>query len=286
MRTTPKKKFKKRGHPPLERLSWSLASLNPAGKAAWLERRLQVDPNYGWLFVLGVNNSGTTLVKRLLQDHPEMRPLPREGQELSHALPRGTDFRIPRAWGLLADKFHWTEEHDPEPSFRVKFDWAPYFPARPGYLLDKSPTNTMRSRWLQQNFRPARFLAIVRHPYPICEGIRRRNGRDLESAARHWTTAMETMFADIEHLEKCLWFRYEDLTSEPEKTVERIEAFLEVKNRLDRSVLTNIKVHSIEGVTTGVKSLNEKSLANLTEEDRRIIRAQALPMMERLGYEG
>lgn len=273
------------GYRPAERLQWGLASLTPGGRLAWLDQHLQLDPKYGWLFVLGVNNSGTTLVKRLLQQHPEMRPLPREGQALTRALPRGTDHQVGRVWGQRIDLFHWTEEDDPEPSFQAKFDWAPYYPLRPGYLLEKSPTNTLRSRWLQRNFQPARFLAIVRHPYATCEGIRRRGGKEIEAAARHWEASMRTLFDDMEHLERCHWFRYEDLTGDPERTLGRIEAFLELRSPLNRSVLGNIKVHSIEGETTGVRSLNEKSLANLTPDEVRLIREITLPMMERLGYE-
>src|SRR4051812_33152923 len=47
--------------------------------AQWTADRLQLGDDY-WLFVLGLNNSGTTLVVDLLKSHPSMRWLPNEGQ--------------------------------------------------------------------------------------------------------------------------------------------------------------------------------------------------------------
>ena len=52
----------------------------------WTQQRLQLGNHY-WLFILGLNNSGTTLLHDLLKSHPAMRWLPNEGQYLTGALP-------------------------------------------------------------------------------------------------------------------------------------------------------------------------------------------------------
>src|SRR5258708_7301311 len=139
--------------------------------ARWTDQRLQLG-QYHWLFILGLNNSGTTLVHDLLKNHPAMRWLPNEGQYLTSGLPLPRSYDVPRNFSRRMDVFHWTEANEPGPALRVKYDWAPLYQPRPGILLEKSPPNILRSRWLQQNFQPSRFLGIIRHPYAVCEGIR------------------------------------------------------------------------------------------------------------------
>lgn len=279
------REFKNYGFRPLDRVRWASSGLTPGGRSAWLDQRLHVEDRYGWVFVLGVNNSGTTVISRLLQQHSEIRSLPHEGQLLTRAFPRAAHHQVGRLWSQRLDLFRWTEKDDPAPADRAKFDWLRHYPRQSGYLLEKSPPNTLRSRWLQENFRPARFVAIIRHPYATCEGIRRRAGCELGPAAEHWAKSMELMFEDIQHLQQCHWFRYEDLTADPETELGKIEAFLGLSSPLDRSELGKVKVHSIDGKTTGLQNLNDKSLANLTDEDLRTIDAAAGEMMRRLGYE-
>lgn len=270
---------------PWDRLGWAFTSFSEDARRNWLDRRLRVDNDYGWVFILGVNNSGTTVFARLLQQHPEVRGLPKEGQLLSDAFPRPRFNGVGRLWSLRPDLFHWTEEHDPSPAARARYDWLPHFPRGRGLLLEKSPPNTLRSRWLQRYFSPARFLGIVRSPYATCEGIRRRIGCEIADAARHWTASMEFMLSDMEHLERCLWFRYEDLTAEPERYLDQMERFLGLETPLDRTGIAKVNAHSIDGQTTGLQNMNAKSLARLEPEDFRTIHRIAGPMMERLGYE-
>ncbi len=270
---------------PVDRLCWTATGMVNGGRSAWLDRRLGVDPKYGWLFILGPNNSGTTLLSNLLQEHPEIRGLPKEGHHLTKGLP--CPFRIDavRLWSLQLDVFRWTEEDDVWPADRAKFDWARHYPRRSGYLLEKSPPNTIRSRWLQRYFRPAKFVSIVRHPYATCEGIRRRMDCDIETAARHWATCMEILLTDLEKLDQSFFFTYEELTGEPEGTLTRMEKFLNLAQPFDRKLFGEVSAHSIDGSTTGLQNLNAKSIARLSDEDKRAIDALAGPLMERLGYD-
>ena len=55
--------------------------------SARLDRIMCADGAY-WLFILGVNNSGTTILSKILETHPEIRTLPKEGQHLTTAFPK------------------------------------------------------------------------------------------------------------------------------------------------------------------------------------------------------
>ena len=55
----------------------------------WTERRLALD-GYYWLFVLGLNNSGTTMLADLLGRHPLLHSLPSAGQWRPPVFPLAT----------------------------------------------------------------------------------------------------------------------------------------------------------------------------------------------------
>jgi Sulfotransferase family len=264
-------------------LRWHMMSRAEA--LDWTERRLMLEKHF-WLFVLGLNNSGTTLIVDLLKTHPTMRWLPNEGQYLTRGLPLPRDFGVPRRFADRLDIFHWTEANDPAPAARIQYDWAAHYPQRPGILVEKSPPNTLRSRWLQHNFRPARFLAITRHPYAVCEGIRRREGHRIDDAARHWTMANEWMLDDIKHLEHCLYISYEDLCARPQDYLTRLQAFLGLEIPFDQQVLAKPRrIHNIDNAPELIRNFNERSLAQLSADDIATIDRIAGPLMERLGYD-
>ncbi len=264
-------------------LHWHLMSRDY--RAAWTEERLQLTGNY-WLFILGLNNSGTTLLVDLLKSHARMRWLPNEGQYLTTGLPLPRDYGVPRKFAERLDIFHWTEANDPAPALRIQYDWARHYQPRPGILLEKSPPNTMRSRWLQHNFRPSRFLAITRHPYAVCEGIRRREGHSIEEAARHWALANQWMLDDIAHLEHCLFMTYEDLCARPQDYLQKLQTFLGLEVPFDACVLaTPRRIHNIDGTAALIRNFNERSVQQLSARDLAAIDRIAGPLMERLGYE-
>ena len=155
----------------LHELRWHIATQEYISR--WTEKRLDVG-KYSWLFILGCNNSGTTLLTQILGSHPLIRSLPKEGQHLTEAMPNSSKLGVGRVFTQRLDCFRWIETDDSTPAKQLRYDWARHFDPPPGILMEKSPPDAVRSRWLQQNFQPCRFLAIVRSPYAVCEGIRRR----------------------------------------------------------------------------------------------------------------
>lgn len=260
-------------------------AMSEKGRAAWTKDRLRLGSDY-WLFVLGLNNSGTTLIVDLLKSHPRMRWLPNEGQYLTNGLPLPRDYGVPRKFAERLDVFHWTEQNDPAPALRIQFDWARHYQDRPGILLEKSPPNTLRSRWFQANFRPARFLAITRHPYAVCEGIRRREGHSIEEAASHWKVSNALMLDDMTRLEHCLFVTYEDLCAEPDDYLERLQAFLGLETPFDPKLLSTPRhIHNIDNTPELIRNFNARSVKELSPRDLAAIDRIAGPMMDRLGYQ-
>jgi hypothetical protein len=242
-------------------------------------------PGDFWLFVLGVNNSGTTVLTKLLETHPAIRALPSEGQLLTDAFPRPDRLGVERLWSARMDLFRWTESHDGAPALQAKKDWLEHYPNRPGVLLEKSPPNTLRSLWLQKHFSPSRFLAIVRHPYAVCEGIRRRRNYSIEQAAQHWFTANTCLLEDMEFLLRSLLIRYEDLVSNPERCLNQVQDFLGIARYSLQDACENVEAHSLEGNTYGLINLNDKSFSKLSAGDLATINRICGSLMSRFGYE-
>lgn len=258
---------------------------DPAALDAWVEQRLDLGHS-PWLFILGLNNSGTTLLTRVLEQHPMIRSLPHEGQWLTPGLPHPPTFGAARTWSSRADIFHWIETDDPSPARRIRYDWAHYYPDRHGILLEKSPPNTLRSRWLEANFSPSRFIGIVRHPYALCEGARRRLGVPVEETAKHWRDGIGILLDDAEHLQHVVLLRYEDLTAHPAPLLRRLETFLDVPpSSLNEAILGEIKASYVRKESAPLRNMNSESFARLSQTDRTRIAAICSDLMGRIGYE-
>lgn len=267
----------------LHDVRWALGPRSRLSR--WADTRLDIGPYY-WLFILGCNNSGTTLLVELLEKHPVIRSLPKEGQRLTTAIPNSAPLGIGRVFTQRMDLFRWTECDSGACVPRLRYDWAYYADPRPGIRLEKSPPNTLRSRWLQRWFAPARFLLIVRNPYAVCEGIARRRGHSLEDAALHWRTVHEVLDEDLPHLERSLTITYEEFCERPAATLGRIERFLELPVPFDRTLLgTRFNAHNIDGTPAALQNFNARSIARLDLHQRAVISGILGREAERWGYD-
>jgi hypothetical protein len=262
---------------------WGLRNRCISRLSQRLDRSL-CGPRFYWLFILGVNNSGTTLLARALETHPLIQGLPEEGQLLTNALPRPDRYGVVRIWTQRMDVFRLLEEDDPYPALRAKMAWWRYYRRGGGILLEKSPPNTLRSRWLQHNFRPNKFIAVTRDPYAVCAGIKRREAYDIERAARHWSLANRCLIEDAGYLMSLMWIRYEDFVSEPELTMRRLEKFLGVDEPFETERFLMVSSHSVDGTTTGLQNLNSRNMGHLTNDEAKIITRVAEDVMSALGY--
>lgn len=249
-----------------------------------LQRQLEL-PDSRWLFLLGVNNSGTTVMSRLIAAHSAISDMAPEGQHVTTAFPLAWKLGVSRLWTERLDVFRWTEHDDAAPALRAKYDWS-YYLSPNRYLFEKSPPDTIRSRWLQKNFNSAYFLAAVRHPYAVCEGIRRREGCTIERAAKHWTTANKLMLEDAEELTHFLIVRYEDFCSTPCEQLERVRGFLDLSAPYPPEVLQReFNIHNANNETTAVKNFNQGSFMRLSCDDVDQINQIAGAIMQKFAYE-
>jgi hypothetical protein len=177
------------------------------------------------VFVGGLHRSGTTIVARTLETHPSMDGLrdtgvaEDEGQHLQDVYPTARALGGPGsfAWSPAA---HLTEDDAADPDViaaRLVDSWLPYALRQRPYLVEKSPPNLVRTRFLQAIFPDARFVLVMRHPGVVA--MRTRPWRpDLSPVdlVDHWTEAHDLLAHDLPDVHRTFTVRYESFVADPE----------------------------------------------------------------------
>ena len=196
----------------------------------------------GAIFVVGVYNSGTTMIKDILGLHPEISTLPIEGDKLTNLLPNHEGRAWPR--GVYGELFKVSRERREFPALDVESllsDWRPW--VRNGaWLVEKSVLNSFRIKRLQDCFPNVRFLCIFRDPSEVVSGIARRSkprgvAKQLLRAGnypdqfllRQWLTFYKTIWQDCQKYNCRVYFvNYQSVLSTPKETIENVFKFLDV----------------------------------------------------------
>lgn len=239
-----------------------------------------------WVFLVGCYNSGTTLLHDLLARHPDIAAMPGEGQFFTDQMPIPKRLGFARNWVQAPDVFRLTADDATDIDVsRLKRQWGARFNAPDrAVLLEKSPTNAARTRWLEQHFTNAHFIGIVRNGYAVAEGIHRKAGEPLEAAARQWSVSNEMMLEDFDHLARRRIVSYEQLVSHPTSVLGELFGFLGLDAAavdLEPVLAGPIRVHER---ADPVSDLNAASLERLSGDDIATIHRIAGPMLHRLGY--
>lgn len=250
------------------------------------ERWRQLASRYHWVFVLGCNNSGTTLMARLLESHPEISGVPLGGRGATVVLLAPRRVNLIRLWTERVELFRLTDADQDLDALRLAYDWvsAVRFSTRP-FVLEKAPPDMVCSRWLQSVFPNASFIGLVRNGYAVAEGINRREGYSLDRCARHWNNANKIMMDDSAHLKRFALVSYEDLTRDGRTTMRRLSGFLGLdSDPLEAAIDKEWQVHKMHGAPAKIRDFNGESLARLSKADMGVIGQHAQEMLGRFGY--
>lgn len=241
-----------------------------------------------WVFVVGCYNSGTTLLAELLGAHSQIGALPTEGQYLTDQWASDHELGLSRMWVLRQDLYGLTEEDRGPDVTRIKKEWGSRLDTSRPVLLEKTPANAARTRWLQKHFENAHFIGILRNGYAVAEGIRRkarpphrRDGWSLEECAFQWRRSNEVLEADSHYLRHFLWVRYENLTAEPRGELLRLLDFLGLGEDPHMHLERDWSIHER---SQPIQDLNAESIARLTREEIDTIAQVAGDLLARFGY--
>jgi hypothetical protein len=189
------------------------------------------------VFLAGLHRSGTTLLARLLAAHPEISGFSDtgvpadEGQHLQTVYPAAKEFGGPGRFGF-APESHLTEASPlatDENARAIFAEWSSHWDLSRPVLLEKSPPNLLKTRFLQALYPGSEFVVIVRHPIPVSIPTARWRGtRRYDRLFEHWLRCHELFAADREHLGRVHVLTYEELVRDPEAVLRGIFEFLEL----------------------------------------------------------
>ncbi|MGV6825688.1 MAG: sulfotransferase family protein [bacterium] len=236
-----------------------------------------------WLFIVGCYNSGTTLLHDVLASHPDVGVLPREGQYCTDQFLIPGDIGLARGWALAPERFLLDEQSPSPPDpLIVQRQWSNQIqPEGKKIYLEKSITNTARIRWLNHHFPNAYFVALVRNGYAVAEGIRRKSQLNLEQAAQQWRISNEIMMDSLNKVDHAMTLSYEAFTADPATAIERVITFADLRHH---SLVNELQQWQVHGVTASITNMNEKSIKQLSEQDKALIEKHAGSMLRSLGY--
>jgi len=211
-----------------------------------------------YLFVLCPPFSGSTVLWKLLGTSPAVSSHLVEGQvvdgvkEIMRDDPWNPDKLMP-----------WAE---------IKAKWERAWDMSKPILLEKSPPNIVRAFEIEKHFAPAHFIAMVRNPYALCEGLQRRREMEAETAARRWVFHATHQMQNVTKLKRIIHFTYEELSDTPALIKKKILAFMPQLQNLD--LTQSFEVHSVQGVgARPLHNFNHEKIARLSAADIRRINA-------------
>jgi hypothetical protein len=188
-------------------------------------------PEHDFVFVGGLHRSGTTLLARAIAKHDEVsgfrktEALANEGQFLQSVYPIAREFGGTGRFGF-DERSHLTED-SPLATVanreRLLSEWGQYWDLDKRVLVEKSPPNLLKLRFLQALFPDATFVVIMRHPIPVSYATQKWSKTSLESLLEHWLVCHEIFLADAPNIRKLALVRYEDFVAEPAGVVGGIQ---------------------------------------------------------------
>lgn len=196
--------------------------------------------SHKFIFLCGLHRSGTTPLFRILRQHPQVSGFENtgvpedEGQHLQTVFPPAIAFGGPGRFGFAAEA-HLTEESSlvTEQNRQILFQqWSRHWDLNKEYLLEKSPPNLTRSRFLQALFPESSFVVILRHPIAVSLATVKWSRTRLVSLLEHWVRCHRVFEADRTHLKRVTVIRYEDLIQSPTFVLERLRRFLGLNSPL------------------------------------------------------
>jgi hypothetical protein len=242
-----------------------------------------------FLFIICMNNSGSTLLERLLTKcRNAIGFLPRgegpneqvNGQRfVKDLMPTPDRLRPPcrRVWSEQADVLADESRYDwPKIKEIWREQWSRNLKVEtvdPRVFLEKSPPNVYRARMLEKHFPNSSFILMQRNPYAVAEGIRRRANVSIDRCIAHWIRCAEQQMINEKVLGRAITIRYEDLSERPEHCREQIVGL--VPEFADLDTAQEISAHTIEGrLRQPIVNYNARQIALLSDEDFVAINSQ------------
>jgi hypothetical protein len=238
-----------------------------------------------WVFLVGCNNSGTTLIHDTLAATGLFSFMPHEGQRYTSVLRRAHRRGHARVWSEHLEELALDQSDSIDCVPRLVFDWVREAeqPLKSAFL-EKTTANAVRMRWLDRAFPRASFIGVVRNGYAVVEGIKRKGRQPALRAIRHWVRVNQIMLQDARAVRRFRLVRYEDFVTTPHDVVLSLVKFLGIDMGSGGGALGEGAVLAQPSPGQHVRDMNAGSISRLSIDEKAVVAAEAADLMLRLGY--
>jgi Sulfotransferase family len=211
--------------------------------------------DHKFIFVCGLHRSGTSILFRSLREHPLISGFENTNSPEDEGMHLQSVYKPSGHYGG-AGKFGFSPEaHLTETSSLVTEanrkklfeEWCPYWDISRPFLLEKSPPNVIRTRFLQAMFPDSYFIILTRHPVAVTLATQawyrkfQIHRRRLDKLIEHWTVCHEISKADSQHLKNHMRLSYENFVQHPQESLDRIYTWLNLEKLPNNQIIkTNI----------------------------------------------
>jgi hypothetical protein len=243
-------------------------------------------PEGQYVFILCPNHSGSTVLYFLINTSKEISAMNYDNKLLEGQLiPEVMKF-MPYAKESDRGLFYLKKEmHKNEKNYNwqeIKNGWRKHWDYSKSVLVEKSTTNLYRKNILEKNFKNSKFIVMIRNPYAVCEGIKRKHNVDVSYAIDHWIDTADQQIKNISS--NSLFFTYEELCEKTYSVVNKILLFIpQLKNLNYKIKLNRPRYEDL----IGLENMNKKQIEKLTTEDIKKINEKLkykLDLLELCGY--
>jgi hypothetical protein len=240
----PARRTARKRHGPIRRLRRTVGrwlGRGPAAAGAADSSRTPVP------FVVGVTRSGTTLLRLMLDAHPQLAVPPEthflpdliDAARADGATPESTAAAVTgnRRWGdfhldpdELLERFRRIEPMDATEAIRAFFELYAEKQGKPRWG-DKTPIYINRMLLIQRYLPEARFVHLIRDGRDAALSRAKRVLREptpMDKVAARWKNRILRAREQASRLNHYLELRYEDLVREPEATLRRLCEFTDL----------------------------------------------------------
>jgi len=187
------------------------------------------------LFILAPNNSGSTLLRKHIEQSFFARFLEQEAQHTKGFIgPSSRETGLRLLWAHTEEavrQFSCPSAYDWQASAKAWFKQSKSNSVKGIVFVTSSPPFLLLMRQLDQHFSDARFLIMARDPYAVVEGIYRRRKllpvseeNCYQAAAEHIVRCLHYQRRNIDaQLANSVTFTYEDLCDHTNSVKQKIQ---------------------------------------------------------------
>lgn len=200
-----------------------------------------------------------------MREHPQISGFTQtgvpkdEGQHLQSVYEPARTFGGPGKY-IYDQRSYMNEHHDfaTEKSAKKIFEqWGVYFDVGKNFLIEKSPPNLIRTRFLQALFPRSKFIVILRHPLAVAYATQKWSKTSIKSLVQHTLMGYEIFQGDLPYLSEAYVIRYEDFVRGAQAEIDKVYEFLEIDSM---SIRQNIR-----------NTVNEKYFKRWREDRKKIL---------------